>query len=130
MFLYTKNDDILVNDIDLSHPEKDYPKIEFALNEAGLNAKIQDWHVLQVRKDDLKVEFGDTDFWYPGVPIVHQDYLEVGDHKLKILELDSLISFYEIGLKNLNLDKDKKQKYHEVKTKYEMLKKVANQNSR
>ena len=128
VFLYTKNKDIVVNDIDLSYPEKDYPRIESALIKSGFNAKIQEWHVLQVRKDDLKVEFSDTDYWYPGVPIEHQEYLVVGEHKLKILKLDSLISFYEIGLKNLKLDEEKQQKYQEVKTKYEMLKKVKNQN--
>lgn len=126
VFLYSQNNDIVVNDIDLSHPEKDYPKIESALIKSGFNAKIQEWHVLQVRKDNLKVEFGDTDFWYPDVQIEHQDYLEVDKHKLKILKLDSLISFYGIGLNNLKLDKDKQQKYHEVKAKYEMLKKVTN----
>jgi len=124
VFLYTKNKDVVVNDIDLSYLEKDYPKIESALTKSGFNAKIQEWHVLQVRKDDLRVEFGDTDCWYPGVPIEYQGYLEVGEHKLKILKLDSLISFYEIGLKNLKLDTEKQQKFSEVKKKYEMLKKI------
>ena len=127
VFLYTKNQDIIVNDIDFSYPEKHYPKIESALSQSGFQTQIQEWHVLQVRKEDLKIEFGDADFWYPGVPIEHQDYLEVGRHKVKILKLDSLIAFYEIGLKNLKPDKDKQAKYQDVKKKYEMLKKVKDQ---
>lgn len=129
VLLYTKNQDLVVNDIDLSHNERDYPTIESALTKSGFNAKIQPWHVLQVRRDDLKVEFGDTDFWYPGVVVESQDYLEVGKHKLGVLRLDSLTSFYEIGSKNLSLDKEKLQKYLEVKAKYELLKSIRNQNS-
>lgn len=129
VFLYTKNQNLAIDDIDLPHAEKDFPKIESALIKSGFNVQIRPWHVLQVRKDDLKVEFVDTDFWYPGVVIEHQDYLEIGKHKLRVLKLDSLTSFYEIGSKNLSLDKEMQQKFLEVKAKHELLKSINNKDS-
>lgn len=62
VFLYTKNSQLAINDIDLSYPEKFYTEIQKLLLSKGFKAEIKEWHVLQVRKDDLKIEFGDTDY--------------------------------------------------------------------
>lgn len=67
------------------------------------------------------MEFGDTAYWYPGVPVEYQDYLQVDGHRVKVLTIDSLISFYERGLKNLQGDKVKQQKYNDLKVKYNAL---------
>jgi hypothetical protein len=122
VFLYTQNPKIIVNDIDLSCSEKYFKKILKALVNKGFKAEIKEWHVLQIREDDLKIEFGDMDFWYPGVPVEVGKYIKIRGHKLGILRLDSLISFYRIGIKNLEKEKEQKQaKYNALKAKYELL---------
>lgn len=125
VFLYTKDINIAVNDIDLCYSEKYFSKIKKALMSNGFKIEIKEWHVLQVRRADLKIEFGDTDYWYPGVPIESDESVQIGKHQVPILKLDSLMAFYQIGLRNLEKDfPDKQEKYLNIKGKYELLKKL------
>ena len=128
VFLYT-NAPISVNDIDLSCLEILFPKILKAALRNGYLAEIKEWHVLQIRKNDTKIEFGDTDFWYPGVDVVSSDYLEVGEETVGVLRLSSLVEFYRIGVENLRKDPTKSDKYNDIKSKFELLQEVFNANS-
>jgi hypothetical protein len=127
VFLYTGNDELVVDDIDLSHSEKHFPKIVEALVEHDISAEIKEWHELEARRDDLKVEFGDPDYWRPGVPIESDDDVEIGNHKVDVLRFDSLISSYEIDVRRLRKETlyrfpfGKRQKYLDVKKTYQLL---------
>lgn len=122
VLVYTKKSDLVVNDIDFSLPEKEFPKFKEALEETGHKAEIKEWHVLQVRKDDLKIEFSDVNFWYSniGVPIEY-DFLEIDDFEIRILKLKTLKAFYKRGLDNTKGDPEKRAKYTDIKKKYEEL---------
>jgi len=128
VFLYSQNEQIIVNDIDLTYSERGFPKILKALSSKGINAEIKEWHVLQCRKKDMKVEFCDPDYWYPNVPIKIGDYLKFGNNKIGVLKFESLVRYYEIGSENLQKElPEKQQKYEDVKKKLEILRKIPNE---
>src|SRR5690349_15972962 len=85
VFLYTGNTTLVVNDIDLTCKEKDYQIIASILAKHGFATQIQPWHVLQVRKDGLKIEFGDPEYWYPGLPIISTQKFSISKYTLGIL---------------------------------------------
>src|ERR1041384_2382194 len=58
VFAYTRDHEMNVNDVDLSSPESEFPKVSQALEAKGISYKLREWHVLQILKDDLKVELG------------------------------------------------------------------------
>jgi hypothetical protein len=105
VFAYTKNHDIDVNDIDLACPEEDFPRIAAALCDRGTNYRLREWHVLQVQKDDLRVELGLIEYWYRDLPI-ECGTLQLGDRIVRILGLSGLKTLYQRGLDNTakNLD--------------------------
>jgi hypothetical protein len=125
VFAYTKNPNITINDIDLSLPESEYPKIMKALENGNIECKMMEWHVLRVLKDDLKIEFGDIEYWFSGIPIEHQ-ILQIDKYKIKILSLKTLTAFYKRGmedrLKKVPLEKEK---YGALKYKYDLLRSIS-----
>src|SRR5574341_2101664 len=66
---YTANQDMSVNDVDLSCSEAEFPKLMGALDDRGIKYKLRDWHVLQILRDDLKIEFGAQEYWYKELPM-------------------------------------------------------------
>ena len=63
VFAYTRDPQMIVNDIDLSCSERDFPRLARALQLKGCACNVTDWNVLQVRRDELKVEFDSREFW-------------------------------------------------------------------
>ena len=57
VFAYTRNQLMRVNDIDLACSESVFLRLSGALAAHGMVAQVTVWHVLQMRKDELKVEF-------------------------------------------------------------------------
>jgi len=95
VFVYTKNSKMNVNDIDMLVREKDFAKIIKVLKERKIKYNHDEkWHVLQILKDDLKIEFDSIDFWQKDLP---QDFQELGFYgrKLKILSLNTLKNIYK-----------------------------------
>ncbi|MDD3647416.1 MAG: hypothetical protein PHS44_02850 [Candidatus Dojkabacteria bacterium] len=122
VFLYTKDRTIKVNDIDLNCPGRYFPKILKALRKSGIKSKIKN-HTIRCTKGNLKIEFGDPDYWYPEVPIESDEILEIDNHKIRVLKLDSLILFYRIGALDLKKQLPEKQrKYEDVLHKINILK--------
>lgn len=117
---HTKSSELIVNDVDFSYPEKDYPRLVKALNRVSINAEVKEWHVLQARKDNLKIEFSDIEHWYKGIPTRHE-ILIIDDLKIKMLDLDSLIAYYRKGLDDTKDNRDKKEKYEDILNKYNFL---------
>jgi len=97
VFAYTKSQDIDVIDIDLACPEAAFPRIVTALDAKGIRHRQREWHVLQVLKDDLRVELGSLEYWYNNVPL-ECGTLQLGDCAVKIISLDSLKMLYKRGL--------------------------------
>ena len=64
VFAYTQNQDMNVNDVDLSCSETEFPKITNVLIERSVSYKLREWHLLQIFRDDLKVEFDSVEYWY------------------------------------------------------------------
>lgn len=124
VFAYTKNRDIIVNDIDLSFTEAEYPKIIKILEEKEVNYKLREWHVLQVLKDDLKIELGSIEYWLEGLPI-DCETLQIDEYRIKILSLRSLREFYKRGMEDMAKKAENERiKYEALKTKYEALKAI------
>jgi hypothetical protein len=100
VFAYTKNTDINVNDIDMLIPEDDFSKIIPVLEERGIEYKLKEYHVLQVFKDDLKIDFDSIDYWPKVWKIdLPQSYeiIQISGFKVRIIGLGDLIQTYKIG---------------------------------
>jgi len=95
VFVYTKNKKMNVNDIDMLIREKDFAKIIKVLEERKIKYNHDKrWHVLQILKDDLKIEFDSIDFWQKDLPKDFQE-LDFYGKKLKILSLNTLKNIYK-----------------------------------
>jgi len=95
VFVYTKNKEMNVNDIDMLIREKDFAKIIKVLKKRKIKYNHDKrWHVLQILKDDLKIEFDSIDFWQKDLPKDFQE-LDFYGKKLKILSLNTLKSIYK-----------------------------------
>lgn len=96
VLLYTQDQTMDVNDVDLSSSESDFPRLEVALAERGIATSVTDWHVLQARRGDLKVEFDSREHWMDGLP---EDYAiaQVSGLKMKVVSRDALVELYRRG---------------------------------
>lgn len=59
--------------------------------------EVKAWHVLQVRRDDLKVEFDSLEYWFAGVPTDY-DTLIIDEYAFNIVGLSSLRELYRRGV--------------------------------
>ena len=55
---YAQDSTMEIHDIDLACSELEFARLGRALQEKGIHSELRLWHVLQVLRDDLKVEFG------------------------------------------------------------------------
>ncbi len=126
VFAYTADQAMLVNDVDLSCPEAEFPRIIDVLEEQGKSYKLREWHVLQILRDDLKIELGSIEYWYKDLPI-DCETLEIDDYRIRMLGLSSLTEFYRRGMEDRakKTEENEKIKYDALKGKYDALNKVA-----
>ena len=123
VFAYTHNPELNVNDIDLGCPEAAFPRIGAALDAKGTKHRLREWHVLQILRDDLRVELGSIEYWYRDLPI-ECETLRIGGRLVKLLGLGSLKALYKRGLDNTagNLDEGNNRFKHEsYRVKYDAL---------
>lgn len=121
VFVYTKNKDMKVNDIDMLIPEADFPRIISVLKKRGIEYKLKKYHVLQILKDDLKIDFDSIDYWPKMWKInLPQNYkvVQIGGFKVRIISLEDLKQTYKIGAESSD---DRSEDY---KLKLEALEKV------
>ena len=123
VFVYTRNPNIVVNDIDVSVPEAEYSRVAKILEQRKIEYKIRNYHVLQVKREDLKIELGSAEYWLKNIPLDYET-LQIDEYKVPMLSLPSLTKFYEQGM----IDRLKKSanpkerlKYDALKAKYELL---------
>lgn len=114
-----------VNDVDLSCSETEFPRIINILEERGIGYILREWHVLQVLRDDLKVELDSMEHWYKDLPI-ECETLQVDNYRVNMLGLNSLMEFYRQGMRDRvgKTDENEKSKYEALKLKLEALEKI------
>ncbi len=99
VFAYTRNPALEVRDVDFGCPESDLPRLCRALQRRGIHCEIQSWHVLQARRDRLKVEFGAFEHWNRGIPRDHE-VMQIAGIEFRVLGLDGLREQYRRGVVN------------------------------
>jgi len=92
VFAYTENQEMNVNDVDLSCSETEFPRIMNVLEERNTSYKLKEWHVLQILRDDLKIELDSMEYWYKSLPMEYET-LQLDSCKINILSLNSLKNF-------------------------------------
>ncbi len=97
VFGYTQNIAMKVNDIDMACSELDFPRLGRALDVRGIANELKEWHVLQIRKDNLKVEFDSMEYWMAGL-VEDYDTLVIDGYAFKVVGLPSLRELYRRGL--------------------------------
>jgi hypothetical protein len=125
VFAYTEDQKMNVNDVDLSCSETEFPRIINILEERGIGYKLREWHVLQVLRDDLKVELDSMEYWYKGLPI-ECETLQMDNYEVNMLSLSSLMEFYRQGMRDRvgKTDENEKSKYEALKLKLQALEKI------
>lgn len=94
---YTQDPAMEVHDVDLSCAEADFPRLRRTLEEHGISCRITDWHVLQARRADLKIDFDSTEYWMHDISEPY-DCLKIGDSHLSMVSLEDLQELYRRGL--------------------------------
>jgi hypothetical protein len=125
VFAYTGNHEMDVNDVDLACSETEFPRISSALAERCIGYKLREWHVLQILRNDLKIELDSVEYWYKGLPM-DCETLQVDNYQVSMLDLNSLMEFYRQGVKDRadKTDENDKMKYKALKLKFEALEKI------
>jgi hypothetical protein len=125
VFAYTGNREMSVNDIDLSCPEAEFPRVIEALEREGIHYKLREWHVLQVLRDDLKIDLGSAEYWLQDLPIEYETLHIDEGYRIKMLDLASLKAFYKQAMDDRAANPDERVKYEALKKKYELLDSMA-----
>ena len=130
VFAHTEDQEMNVNDVDLSCSEIEFPRIIDILEERGIGYKLREWHVLQVLRDDLKIELDSVEYWYKDLPI-ECETLQVDHYRVNMLGVNSLVEFYRQGMRDRveKTDESEKAKFEGLKSKFEALEKIKDRNS-
>jgi hypothetical protein len=123
VFGYTQDPAMQVNDIDLACSEQEFPRLGRALEAKGIACRLKGYHVLQARRDDLKVEFDSSEYWMAGLPETYHT-LVVGGCAFQVVTLSSLTELYRRGYEataDLS-DEANRAKHAAIGSKYAALK--------
>ncbi|HWV35087.1 MAG TPA: hypothetical protein VNZ55_05595 [Thermomicrobiales bacterium] len=96
LFAYTRNPDLEVHDVDLSCPESHFPRLQESLRARGIDCTVTTWHVLQARRDDLKIEFDATEHWMRDIP-ARYERASIAGVPFTLVSLASLRELYRRG---------------------------------
>ena len=99
VFAYIRDPTMEVHDVDLNCPESQFPRLRRALQWRDIRCEIRSWHVLQARRDGLKVEFGSIEHWMCDIP-VHHELVRIAGIEFRVVTLDGLREQYRRGLEN------------------------------
>lgn len=86
-----------VRDVDFGCPESDFVLLENGLRMAGIFCEVQPWHVLQARRDDLKVEFGAMEVWNQGLDGPYEG-VRIGRFMVRMMDRVGLREQYRRGV--------------------------------
>jgi hypothetical protein len=126
VFAYTNNQDMEVNDIDLSCSEREFPALMAILDQKGIGHQLRDWHVLQIIRGDLKIEMGSREYWLENLAI-ELETIQIDGNDVQVLGLSSLREYYKRGMEDRanKPNENDRVKYERLKTKYEMLRDLS-----
>jgi hypothetical protein len=110
---FTKNPTITVRDIDLNRSEDDFPRLQPALEKAGICCELQDWLVLQARREGLKVEFAATEFWMQGITGPYET-LQLGNRTVRMVNRVALRELYQRGFDATDGIASQRKKHEEI----------------
>jgi hypothetical protein len=117
---FTQDPALAVRDIDLNCSEDDFPRLQRALEEAGIFCEIQDWHVLQARREGLKVEFGATEFWMQGITGPYET-LQLGNRTVRMVNREALRELYLRGFDATAAITSEREKHEKIAAKLRAL---------
>lgn len=100
VFAYTRDPNLEVRDVDFGCPESDFPRLERALQRRGIFVEITSWHVLQARRDGLKIEFGAVEHWNRDIPD-HPEPMKIAGIAFRVMHVDGLREQYRHGAENM-----------------------------
>ena len=94
VFIYTKNEQMKVNDIDFLVSEDEFEKVIKELIRKRIRYNYsRKWHVLQIFKPGVKVELDAIHFWQKKLSN-NFNYYKFGKSNIKVIGLKDLISTY------------------------------------
>jgi hypothetical protein len=116
-FLYTKDPEVKVNDIDLLVPRKSLKRIDRALTERKIRHKLIKLETLKAFKNGVRIEIDPYEFSWWKLDFEDSKYIRFDDLKIKIISLKNLKKIYGMAVK------ESKTKTEEYQSKYEELSK-------
>ena len=117
---YTQDPSLAVKDVDLNCSEDEFSRLKRALDEAGIFCEIQPWHVLQARRDGMKVEFGATEHWMHGVSGPYET-LQFGNCAVRMVNRQALRDLYQRGFDATASNPDERDKHEKIASKLQAL---------
>ncbi len=107
---YAKNSNISVHDVDLFISENSFTNVIKLLDEKKYTYKYsKKWHVIEVRKDNLKVDLDSYEYWCKGRDKPKK--IELKDVKLHMLTLRDLTEQYRIAAEVSDKIEENRRKY-------------------
>ncbi|MGC4190898.1 MAG: hypothetical protein QM589_07015 [Thermomicrobiales bacterium] len=97
-----------VGDVDFGCPEADFAPLQRGLEAAGIFCEVRPWHVLQARRDDLKVEFGAEEVWNSGLTGPY-DAVRIDRFPVRMMHREGLREQYRRGVEATAGDPDPSQ---------------------
>lgn len=76
--------------------------------------------MLQGRRDDLKVEFGATEFWMHGITGPHET-VTIGVHRIRMVNRKGLRELYQRGFDATKNDSEQPEKHEATASKLKAL---------
>jgi hypothetical protein len=94
---HTKCPDLEVHDVDLSCPEAAFARISDAFAGTDVTSEIMEWHVLELHRGDLKVEFDSAEVWMQGLSDVTDEFSHEGS-TVRVVTREDLAILYRRGV--------------------------------
>jgi hypothetical protein len=89
--------DLEVHDVDLSCPEAAFDPIVAAFGGTDVVSDVREWHVLELHRGALKVEFDAAEVWMQGVDGPHCE-LAHGSARVRMVNREDLATLYARGV--------------------------------
>ncbi len=94
---YTGDPSLEVHDVDLSCAEADFERIVAAFDGTDVECDVREWHVLELHRGELKVEFDAAEHWMQGVDAPRNEFVHGTGHVL-VVSREDLATLYERGV--------------------------------
>lgn len=120
VFMHAQDPDLIIHDVDLACPESQFSLLEELMRYAHFQVQLRDYHVLQVTHKKLKIDLDSLEFWYRDIPM-STECCKINRHQIKILSLESLLAFYQMGVDTKYGHPEEFEKYSALKYKLDLM---------